>query len=153
MTLDGELKELLLEKCDTPAFKVSEYVAPSTYAEVKLPNSSDENISFKVETDPEAAVIKDVLTVDNMVYIVDKMSEVIIDNEIPFCELDSHAGDGDFGMSIAKGFRQLKREWAEMMQAAVKGIQYTGERAFGRAAVAGAYGLGVIFTEISKSLK
>ena len=32
------------------------------------------------------------------------MSEIIIRNEVPFCELDSHAGDGDFGMSVAKGF-------------------------------------------------
>ncbi len=44
-----------------------------------------------------------------MIYILDKMSEVIIDNEVPFCELDSHAGDGDFGMSVAKGFRILKK--------------------------------------------
>ena len=121
------------------------------------------------------------------------MSEVIIDNEVPFCELDSHAGDGDFGMSVAKGFRILKREWkdileienlniseflnacslvimehcggasgpiwgsafraaskkvinkdeltvkdfAEMMQEAVLGIQKTGERSFGRGAVVG----------------
>lgn len=112
---------------------------------------------------------------------------------MPFCELDSHAGDGDFGMSVAKGFKQLKKEWkgilaenittigqfleecslvimeycggasgpiwgsafraagkcagskaeltaeefAEMMQAAVKGIQDTGERSFGRGAVVG----------------
>lgn len=48
-------------------------------------------------------------------YIVDKMSECIITNEVPFCELDSHAGDGDFGMSVAKGFRQLKREWKEII--------------------------------------
>ncbi|MNC21758.1 PTS-dependent dihydroxyacetone kinase, ADP-binding subunit DhaL [compost metagenome] len=121
------------------------------------------------------------------------MSEIIIKNEIPFCELDAHAGDGDFGMSVAKGFKQLKTEWkditenhtsdigsfldacsliimehcggasgpiwgsgfraagkyagsrtelsmqelAEMMAAVVKGIQDTGERAFGRGAVLG----------------
>ena len=43
-----------------------------------------------------------------MVYLIDKMGEIIIKNEVPFCELDSHAGDG---MSVAKSFRQLKREW------------------------------------------
>ena len=114
-------------------------------------------------------------------------------NEVAFCELDSFAGDGDFGMSVAKGFLQLKREWdmilteeaetigeflkacslvimeycggasgpiwgsafraagfqagdrvsldtsefAAMMQAAVVGIQKTGERSFGRGAVVG----------------
>ena len=46
-----------------------------------------------------------------MIYLVDKMSDIIIKNEVPFCELDTHAGDGDFGMSVAKGFKQLKREW------------------------------------------
>ena len=47
----------------------------------------------------------------NLIYIVDAMSACIIRNEQAFCELDSFAGDGDFGMSVAKGFRQLKREW------------------------------------------
>lgn len=128
-----------------------------------------------------------------MIYLVDKMSDIIIKNEVPFCELDTHAGDGDFGMSVAKGFKQLKREWhsivdqenvtigsfldgcsmiimehcggasgpiwggafraaskaagekreltvkefAEMLQAALQGIQSIGERSFGRGAVVG----------------
>jgi hypothetical protein len=42
-----------------------------------------------------------------MRYVVDVMSACIIKNEVPFCELDAHAGDGDFGMSVAKGFKQL----------------------------------------------
>jgi len=46
--------------------------------------------------------------------IVDIMADTIIKNEIPFCELDSAAGDGDFGMSVAKGFRVLKTEWANL---------------------------------------
>lgn len=54
------------------------------------------------------------LNTADMIRIVDVMSEVIIKNEIPFCELDSAAGDGDFGMSVAKGFRQLKDGWAEL---------------------------------------
>jgi dihydroxyacetone kinase len=53
----------------------------------------------------------DVLTTKNIIDIVDKMAEVIIANEIPFCEVDSAAGDGDFGMSLAKGFKQLMVEW------------------------------------------
>lgn len=51
------------------------------------------------------------LTLANIVFIVEAMGNCIIENEIPFCELDSHAGDGDFGMSIAKGFRRLRTEW------------------------------------------
>ncbi len=42
--------------------------------------------------------------------VIDKMADVIIVNEIPFCDADQ-MGDGDFGMSIAKGFKQLKVDW------------------------------------------
>ena len=149
---------------------------------------------YKVESDAAWAKIDaNNLTLNNMKFLLDKMSEIIIEREVEFCELDSHAGDGDFGMSIAKGFRQIKKEWAdltrpevttfgeflrgcsmiimehcggasgpiwgaafraagvatrdkeslttvefaEMIQAAIKGIQKTGERAFGRGAVVG----------------
>ncbi len=130
------------------------------------------------------------ITTKDMAAIINTMSDIIIENEVPFCELDSAAGDGDFGMSLAKGFKQLKKEWdeldfddigaflkscsmvimehcggasgpiwgsafraaakaagsaeeiglaelAEIMQGAVKGIQRTGERSFGRGAVVG----------------
>ncbi len=193
MKLDDELKGLLSSECSAPAFKVDGPVEPVAY--VHDNDSSDENaVSFEAETSEEHAVIKnEALGLDNMVYLIDKMSEIIIQNEVPFCELDSHAGDGDFGMSVAKGFKQLKREWstilsqenvtiesfldacsitimeycggasgpiwgsafraaskaaagkqqltvekfAHMLQAALKGIQATGERSFGRGAVVG----------------
>ncbi len=193
MKLDDELKGLLSSECSAPAFKVDGPVEPVAY--VHDNDSSDENaVSFEAETSEEHAVIKNgALGLDNMVYLIDKMSEIIIQNEVPFCELDSHAGDGDFGMSVAKGFKQLKREWstilsqenvtiesfldacsitimeycggasgpiwgsafraaskaaagkqqltveefAHMLQAALKGIQATGERSFGRGAVVG----------------
>lgn len=51
---------------------------------------------------------------DDMVKIIEKMGEIIISNEVYFCELDSVAGDGDFGMSVAKGFKQLKTEWDDI---------------------------------------
>ncbi|MDD3362965.1 MAG: dihydroxyacetone kinase subunit DhaK [Hespellia sp.] len=193
LKLDEELKHYLAAEADAPAFKVSGKEDDASYTYLKQASKS-ENVCFDVETDEKHAVIVDnVLTLDNMKYIIDKMSAVVIENEVPFCELDSHAGDGDFGMSIAKGFRELKREWetvtraeittigdflrecsmiimefcggasgpiwgsafrsagkyvgekdtmtvqefAGMMQAAVKGIQETGERSFGRGAVVG----------------
>ncbi|HWO95668.1 MAG TPA: dihydroxyacetone kinase subunit DhaK [Bacillus sp. (in: firmicutes)] len=193
MKLDDELKALLSEECKAPAFKVEGPVEEVKYADI-FDDQDEKPVSFEVETEEEHAVIKEnVLTLNNMIYLVDKMSEVIIKNEVPFCELDSHAGDGDFGMSVAKGFKQLKREWsdilnqpqlnigtflnacsmvimehcggasgpiwgsafraagkavdgkcelsvgefAHMLQAAVKGIQATGERSFGRGAVVG----------------
>lgn len=194
MKLDDELKELLSCKSDAPAFKVDGPVEKVQYVNLAAMSEESEEVSFKVETEESYAAVQDSkITLNNMVYIVDKMGECIIKNEVPFCELDSHAGDGDFGMSVAKGFKQLKREWkeiienhaqsigsfldacslvimqycggasgpiwgsafraaaksaedkkelsikefAEMMQAAVSGIQSTGERSFGRGAVVG----------------
>lgn len=51
---------------------------------------------------------------DQVIDTVAAMSDIIIANELPFCELDSAAGDGDFGMSLAKGFRQVKAEWESL---------------------------------------
>ncbi|MGL5087356.1 MAG: dihydroxyacetone kinase subunit DhaK, partial [Clostridium sp.] len=194
MKLDEELKKLLNEESDTPGFKVSGPVESVEYEALDAYSEESETVSFEVETDESFAKINnEKITLNNMIYIIDKMSEVIIENEVPFCELDSHAGDGDFGMSIAKGFKELKREWkdilseenmnigkflntcslvimehcggasgpiwgsafraagksarekteltssefAEIMQGAVRGIQTTGERSFGRGAVVG----------------
>ena len=53
---------------------------------------------------------------EQVVATVESMAKIIIANEVPFCELDSVAGDGDFGMSVAKGFRQLQAEWSEIDQ-------------------------------------
>ncbi|QWG26972.1 dihydroxyacetone kinase subunit DhaK [Bacillus mycoides] len=193
MKLDDELKTLLSKECNTPAFKVDGPVESVEYVNV-LEDVEEKEVSFEIETAEEHAVMKDnVITLNNMVYLVDKMSDIIIKNEVPFCELDTHAGDGDFGMSVAKGFKQLKREWhsiveqenvtigsfldgcsmiimehcggasgpiwggafraaskvagekreltakefAEMLQAALQGIQSIGERSFGRGAVVG----------------
>lgn len=57
------------------------------------------------------AVIGETINLPAFVKIVEKMADVIIENEVPFCEADQ-MGDGDFGMSIAKGFKQLKADWA-----------------------------------------
>ena len=51
-------------------------------------------------------------TKDQVINTVASMCDIIIENEVPFCELDSAAGDGDFGMSLAKGFKVVKAEWA-----------------------------------------
>lgn len=116
MKLDEQLKSLLSKQCDTPAFKVSKHIDSVQYSEVNEDIIDDSEVCFEVETNETCSIIKDnKITLDNMIYIVDKMSECIIRNEVPFCELDSHAGDGDFGMSVAKGFKQLKREWKNIL--------------------------------------
>ncbi|PGZ12565.1 MULTISPECIES: dihydroxyacetone kinase subunit DhaK [Bacillus cereus group] len=193
MKLDDELKTLLSKECNTPAFKVDGPVESVEYVDIEE-KGEEKSVSFEAETAEEHAVIKnEVVSLNNMIYLVDKMSEIIIKNEVPFCELDTHAGDGDFGMSVAKGFKQLKREWssilnqeplnigtfldacsmvimehcggasgpiwggafraagkaidgkmeltvaefAEMLEAALKGIKSIGERSFGRGAEVG----------------
>lgn len=194
MKLDETLKKWLSSPCDTPALSVKGPFEPVKYTEVIKEEKADSTVSFKNNTDAEAVIIKNnQFSLQNIVFLIDQMSEVIIENEVPFCELDAHAGDGDFGMSVAKGFKQLKVEWedilanhhsdigdfldacsliimehcggasgpiwgsgfraasktalqkqelsiqefANMMQAVVKGIQDTGERSFGRGAVVG----------------
>lgn len=194
MKMNTELKQWIDAESDAPAMKVNGPVASIPYVNMKAQSEEGKEVSYDMVTEEACAVIKEKeITLDNIIYIVDKMSECIIKNEVPFCELDAHAGDGDFGMSVAKGFKQLKREWAEimdqskdtigeflgacsmvimeycggasgpiwgsafraagkktegktkltvsefadMMQAAVKRIQATGERSFGRGAVVG----------------
>ncbi|MCP1109993.1 dihydroxyacetone kinase [Lachnospiraceae bacterium PF1-21] len=193
LKLDEELKKYLSMYSDAPAFKIQGTEEDCVYQPAEDSGEAAE-ISYEVQTDAGYAKIEgNKITLNNIIYLVDKMSEVIIRNEVPFCELDSFAGDGDFGMSVAKGFRKLKEEWkeivredvftigiflqecamiimehcggasgpiwgsafrsagksvgaqteidaaqfAEMMQAAVKGIQDTGKRSFGRGAVVG----------------
>lgn len=196
MKLDNELKHLLSQVSEAPGFKVSGAFVPVEYTDIYEDenNTDDSNVCFEVQTNKDFSNIEDYrFTLENMIYVVDKMSEIIIKNEVPFCELDSYAGDGDFGMSVAKGFKQLKREWANilsiedltigkflnecsmvimeycggasgpiwgsafraagryvgdkdeltilnfanMMDAAVNGVQATGERSFGRGAGVG----------------
>jgi dihydroxyacetone kinase len=192
LKLDDELKTLLDAKSDAPGFMVNGKAQEPGFLPA-LPAEKAREVSYKVQTDPHYALIKnDKLSLGNVIYLVDRMSEIIIENEVPFCEMDSHGGDGDFGMSIAKGFRALKTEWKEicartktiedfldacsvvimeycggasgpiwgfafkyaakaaagkteldssafagLLQAAVRGVQETGKRAFGRGAVVG----------------
>ncbi|MBU3127968.1 dihydroxyacetone kinase subunit L [Clostridium tagluense] len=54
------------------------------------------------------------LITKDIVNIVNNMCDIIIRNEVYFCDLDSPAGDGDFGMSLSKGFKQLRSEWEDI---------------------------------------
>ena len=194
MKMDEELKGLIDSKSDAPAFPVYGPAESIPYADRCMKYEEHSELADGITTDCRHAGMKaDEISLDNLIYLVDRMGACIIENEVPFCELDSHAGDGDFGMSVAKGFKQLKREWkelieneardigtflhgcsyiimehcggasgpiwgsafraagksagdkkaltvtgfADMLQAAVKGIQNTGERSFGRGAVVG----------------
>jgi phosphoenolpyruvate---glycerone phosphotransferase subunit DhaL len=41
------------------------------------------------------------------------VSETVMDNQKYFCDLDAVAGDGDFGSTLAKGFKKIKEELSE----------------------------------------
>lgn len=56
------------------------------------------------------AVIGEKINTPGMGKLIRLMADIIIENEVPFCKAD-RCGDGDFGMSIAKGFKQLKADW------------------------------------------
>ena len=112
MKMNAELKELLDQESEASAFSVKGHV-PEIVLEEEIRECKEEDLteeSYKAC----AEVRNEKITLENIVYMVETMSHCIIKNEIPFCELDSHAGDGDFGMSVAKGFRQLKKEWKEL---------------------------------------
>ena len=192
LKLDNELNDLLSDTCDTPALKISGDV-PAVFIEETSSIPVLKEDTGDIETDRSFSLLgKYEISLNNLIYMLDLMSNCIIRNEVRFCELDAHAGDGDFGMSLAKGFKKLKSEWREILaksdnigglldacsmvimehcggasgpiwgsafraagkyangktkltvsefsglvEAAVKGIQLTGERSFGRGAVVG----------------
>jgi len=115
LKLDDQLERLLNEPCSTPALKIS---GPAEAADLKVltvVDTESAEVSFTVETPDSYAVLGTEITLENLIYIVDVMSACVIKNEVPFCDVDSHAGDGDMGMSLAKGFKQLKREWKSII--------------------------------------
>lgn len=77
-------------------------------AEKKAAKAAKKATVYEVKGKP---VVDETINTAAFVQIVEKMADVIIENEVPFCDADK-MGDGDFGMSIAKGFKQLKKEWA-----------------------------------------
>jgi len=91
------------------ALGVTSVAAPAAKkAKKAAAEEADVNAVYEVEGTP---AIGETINTAAFVKIVDKMADVIIENEVPFCEADK-MGDGDFGMSIAKGFKQLKADWA-----------------------------------------
>jgi triose/dihydroxyacetone kinase / FAD-AMP lyase (cyclizing) len=114
MSLDEELRTLLSNPSDTPALKIDGPVDQPAFTELAEEDGETEAF-FTVETPSDYAnVANETITLENIIYLVDKMSEIIIENEAAFNKLDTYAGDGDFGNSVAKGFRQLKREWKQI---------------------------------------
>ncbi len=116
MKMNEELKELLDKECSTPAFHVEGSVEEVSYEPLD-PIGANKTEVYEMLVDEQYATVGAKISFDNIKYMVDKMAQIIIENEVPFCELDSFAGDGDFGMSVSKGFRKVKDEWDNLCEA------------------------------------
>ncbi len=115
MALDDELEALLGAPCETPAFVQT--AVPKSITPERLKKCKEAVVTeAAVELSRGTPVVEgEVLTYENMLFLVSEMGAVVIENEVAFCELDAHAGDGDFGMSVAKGFKRLNKEWGAVL--------------------------------------
>ena len=62
----------------------------------------------------------DTISISELKNIMEFISDTVIKNEKRFCDLDAVTGDGDFGATLAKGFRVIKKD-LEVMEAADAG--------------------------------
>jgi len=117
LKLDNELETLLNEPCEVPALQVTGPVEVLPYADPYAGEEATAEACYEIETPIAYSQVGERFTLQNMIYTVDAIGAICIRNEIPFCDLDSFAGDGDFGMSVAKGFKELKRQWKRVLDA------------------------------------
>lgn len=111
ITWGGSSKEDIAAREAIQALAKALNVTPATFAKkaeaVQKAAVEEEAGSYAFEGKP---VIGEKINTPGMGKLVELMADIIIENEVPFCKAD-RCGDGDFGMSIAKGFKQLKKDW------------------------------------------
>ncbi len=113
ITWGGSSKEDIAAREAIAALAKALNVTPAAFAkkedaaEEAVSADEEEGKTYKFEG---KAVIGEKINTPGMGKLVELMADIIIENEIPFCKAD-RCGDGDFGMSIAKGFKQLKADW------------------------------------------
>ena len=111
ITWGGSSKEDVAAREAIQALAKALNVTPATFAKkaeaVQEAAVEEEAGSYAFEGKP---VIGEKINTPGMGKLVGLMADIIIENEVPFCKAD-RCGDGDFGMSIAKGFKQLKKDW------------------------------------------
>ena len=59
------------------------------------------------------------LNLEAVELVVRTMADIAIANEKYFCELDSYAGDADFGVSLKDGFKAIGEKWDELDHSAI----------------------------------
>ncbi len=112
ITWGGSSKEDIAAREAIQALAKALNLTPAAFAkkEAAAESAAIEDEAEKTYAFEGKAVIGEKINTPGMGKLIDKMADVIIENEVPFCKAD-RCGDGDFGMSIAKGFRQLKKDW------------------------------------------
>jgi triose/dihydroxyacetone kinase / FAD-AMP lyase (cyclizing) len=113
--VDEELKQYLDMDCLAPGFvslKKGNYQMDVNLLGEAEPQEETETSSALFGN---GVIENNSFSMKNLYFALETMTTIILREEVAFCELDSHAGDGDFGMSIAKGFRQLKKEWPTLV--------------------------------------
>jgi len=59
------------------------------------------------------------ITLADVETAVKSIAATALKNEQYFCELDSYAGDADFGVSLATGFRIVEKDWSELDRSSI----------------------------------
>lgn len=113
LKLDEELFSLLSDPCDAPALRYNGEATCTDYFPI---NSVMDSKIQEYAADPDSAQIDGSFSLKNMFSAIQAMASCILTNEQYFCELDSFAGDGDFGMSIAAGFRKLTEQYVALTE-------------------------------------
>lgn len=62
------------------------------------------------------------ITLADVETAVKTIAATALKNEQYFCELDSYAGDADFGVSLASGFRAVEQEWKDLDRSSIGGF-------------------------------
>ncbi len=62
------------------------------------------------------------ITLTDFETAIKSITATVLKNEQYFCELDSYAGDADFGVSLASGFRVVSQEWNELDRTSIGGF-------------------------------
>src|SRR6185295_6064716 len=62
------------------------------------------------------------ITLADVETAVRTVAATALKNEQYFCELDSYAGDADFGVSLASGFRAIEQEWQALDHSSIGGL-------------------------------
>jgi phosphoenolpyruvate---glycerone phosphotransferase subunit DhaL len=62
------------------------------------------------------------ITLADVETAIKSIAATALKNEQYFCELDSYAGDADFGVSLASGFRAIEQEWQALDHSSIGGL-------------------------------